>query len=242
MKTIQKFILTLALSLGAVGAQAQADIHFSQFYETSILRNPALTGIFTNDYKVGGYYRNQWSSISSPFVTTLGFAEVRTSISRTSEDYVSFGFLGFSDKAGSIDQKITAFYPCLNYSKSLNVEHNTYLSAGFTAGYTQYSFDPSKATFNNQYQFGYFDPTNPSLENINNSKMSMWDLGAGINYNSSTGMNNNVTYMFGVSGYHFTQPKFSYYNNVSGITENMRLNATRSQSAATTGFIATRSK
>jgi hypothetical protein len=38
---------------------AQADIHFSQFYETSILRNPALTGVFPEDYRVGAYERSE---------------------------------------------------------------------------------------------------------------------------------------------------------------------------------------
>lgn len=205
-------------------AAAQADIHFSQFYETSILRNPALTGVFASDYKVGVYYRNQWSTISHPFETMLGTFEGRVPISSMSEDFFSFGLLGFTDKAGSVDQRITGIYPAVNYNKSMNVEKNSYLSVGFTGGRLQYSFDPAKATFNNQFQGGRFDPQLPSLENIPNSEMSFWDLGAGVNYNSSAGLGNNISYVVGVSGYHFTQPKFSYYQ-VDGIKQNMRLNA-----------------
>ena len=204
-------------------ARAQADIHFSQFYETSILRNPALTGIFSNDYKVGAYYRDQWASISNPFVTTLGYAEIRVAVGRVSDDYISFGLLAYTDKAGSISQAITSVYPALNYSKCINPDHNRYLSIGITSGYTQYSIDPSKATFNNQYQFGYFDPNNPTNENITTTKMSMWDMGVGLNYNTSGGINNNVTYIFGISGYHLTQPQFSYFN-IPGQTQNMRWN------------------
>ena len=33
------------------GASAQ-DIHFSQFFETPLLRNPALAGIFTGDIRL----------------------------------------------------------------------------------------------------------------------------------------------------------------------------------------------
>lgn len=205
-------------------ANAQADIHFSQFYETSILRNPALTGVFEKDYKVGVYYRNQWSTISHPFETKLVSGEGRVPVSSTSEDFFSFGILAFGDKAGSVDQKITGFYPAINYNKSMNVDKNSYLSVGFTGGHIGYSFDPAKATFNNQFQGGRFDPMLPSMENIPNSQMSFWDLGAGVNYNSSTGDGNNISYMIGASGYHFTQPKFSYYQ-VDGIKQNMRLNA-----------------
>ncbi|GAA4464290.1 hypothetical protein GCM10023093_14310 [Nemorincola caseinilytica] len=205
-------------------AAAQADIHFSQFYETSILRNPALTGVFASDYKVGVYYRNQWSTISHPFETKLVSGEGRVPVSSMSEDFFSFGVLAFGDKAGSIDQKITGVYPAINYNKSMNVDKNAYLSVGFTGGHLQYSFDPAKATFNNQFQGGRFDPMLPSMENIANAQMSFWDLGAGINYNSSGGRDNNVSYMIGVSGYHFTQPKFSYYQ-VEDVKQNMRLNA-----------------
>jgi type IX secretion system PorP/SprF family membrane protein len=225
---MKKYVSTLALSacylLPRQQALAQADIHFSQFYETSVLRNPALTGIFSNDYKVGAYYRSQWSSISHPYTTVLGFGELRLPISRVSEDCLSIGLLFYSDKAGSIDQKITSFYPAINYSKSVNPDHNSYLSAGFTVGYNQYSFDPSKATFNNQFQPGSgYDPLNPTQENITTAKMSLLDFGAGINFNSSIGQDNSTTYVVGISGYHLTQPQFSY-NNVPAITMNMRWN------------------
>jgi type IX secretion system PorP/SprF family membrane protein len=202
---------------------AQADIHFSQFYETSILRNPALTGVFSDDYKVGVYYRNQWSSITTPYSTGLISAESHLPISQTSEDFVSFGILGYEDKAGSIDQTIVGFYPAINYNKSIDPNHNTFLSAGFTGGYIQYSFNPSLATFNNQYVNGSFSPNNPTMENLPNPSLSMWDLGAGLNFNTSSGVNNNVTYIIGFSGYHFTEPKFSYYQS-DDVKEYIRLN------------------
>ncbi len=200
---------------------AQADIHFSQFYETSILRNPALTGVFARDYKVGVYYRNQWSTISHPYETKLISAEGRTQLSEMSNDFFSFGVLGFQDKAGSVDQRITGIYPAVNYNKCMNEETNSYLSVGFTGGHIQYSFDPAKATFNNQFQGGRFDPNLPSLENIPTNQFSFWDLGAGINYNTT--LQGNMALVLGASGYHFTRPKFSYFG-VPDLTQNMRFN------------------
>ena len=191
--------------------RAQADVHFSQFYETSILRNPGLTGVFADDYKFGVYYRNQWSSVANPFQTVQVSAETHAPVSYKNDDFFSFGLLGYADEAGNIDQKITSIYLALGYNKSLNADHNTYLSVGFTAGYLQYSFDASKATFNNQYQNGQFDPNNPVLEALPNSKLTAIDAGAGVNFNTSSGENNKVTYVIGFSGYHFNQPKFSYY-------------------------------
>jgi len=203
---------------------AQADIHFSQFYETSILRNPALTGVFPEDYKVGVYERNQWSSISNPYKTSLLSMESRIAVSKNNSDFFSFGLLGYVDKAGSIDQSIIAFYPAVNYNKAIDPDHHTYLSVGFTAGYLQYSIDPSKATFNNQFQNGSFNPANPTGEFLPSPKLNMWDLGTGINLNTSTGSDNRITtYIIGVSGYHLTQPKFSYYQD-SAMHSNIRWN------------------
>src|SRR5580693_7822953 len=95
-------LLVMLIALLPAFSYAQADIHFSQFYETSILRNPALTGVFENDYKVGVYYRNQWSSITNPYNTVLLSAESHVQVKQTSEDFFSFGILGYTDKAGSI--------------------------------------------------------------------------------------------------------------------------------------------
>jgi type IX secretion system PorP/SprF family membrane protein len=222
--SIASGLIVAAIILAAPAkVYAQADIHFSQFYETSILRNPAMTGVFSDDYKVGLYYRNQWSSITNPYRTTMISAESHFSVSHTSDDFVSFGVLGYSDRAGSVDQRITTFYPAINYNKSINPNHNTYLSVGFTGGYVQYSFDPTKSTFNNQYQNGKYNSANPTLENIPSAKMDMWDLGVGLNLNTSTGEDNNTTYIIGLSGYHFTKPKLSYYGR-EGVTQNIRWN------------------
>ena len=131
--------------------------------------------------------------------------------------------MGYADRAGDLNQTISGFYPAINYNKSLDPGSNSYLSIGFAVGYLQYSFDPSKATFNNQFVGGVFDPTNPTFENIPTPKMTMMDIGSGINFNISPGGTGDITYMLGASGYHFSQPRFSYYGTNSYV-QNMRWN------------------
>ncbi len=202
---------------------AQADIHYSQFYESSMLRNPALTGVFSDNYKFSGIYRSQWSSITNPYETIHMAGEYRFALGRNSYDFFSFGLLGFMDEAGDLNQKITSFYTSINISKSLDQRNNSYLSFGFIGGYSQYSFDPSKATFNAQFQNGFFDQNNPTLETLPLPRMSLVDIGAGVNYNVSPGNLNDVTYIIGFSGYHFTQPTFSYSRDYKYI-QNLRFN------------------
>ena len=46
---MKRYLTVFAMSvlLGAGLSSNAQDIHFSQFYENAILRNPALTGIFS---------------------------------------------------------------------------------------------------------------------------------------------------------------------------------------------------
>ncbi len=204
--------LMLSLILVSCAAMAQ-DIHFSQFYEASILRNPALTGIFSDDYKVGVIYKSQWSSISKPYQTALVSGEVRIPVKGEASDFVSVGLLAYYDKAGTIELQTIGAYPAINYNKSLHDASNSFLSVGFTGGYLQRSYDPSKATFNNQYQNGGFNASNPTGEQLPSPKINQWDVGAGISFNSTAGEAKNINYIVGVAGYHFTKPKSSLYNN-----------------------------
>lgn len=205
-----KKILTLALSLfSGLAAEAQ-DIHFSQFYETSILRNPALMGTFRGDYKVAMVYRSQWSSISKPFQTGLITGEARIPVKGESGDYFTAGLLAFYDKAGSIDLQTVGIYPALSFTKYLGAGSRSFISAGFTGGYLQRSFDPAKMTFNTQYVPGS-GFVNPSNEQIADNHISNWDLGAGLAINSAAA-DERMTYYAGISGYHFSRPKRSFYD------------------------------
>jgi type IX secretion system PorP/SprF family membrane protein len=216
-------VLLFALLFFPYNTNAQTDIHFSQFYETALLRNPALTGVFDNNYKVGAFYRSQWESVTYPYETMQINGEYRLSLGRNANDFISIGALGYMDKAGDLNTKITAGYLALNYNKSINTNNNSYLSVGFVGGHVQYSFDPSKATYNNQFVGGVFDPVAPSNDNLPFAKMSMTDAGAGVNYNFSSGPSQESTYIIGISCYHFTQPLFSYYRTYN-FKQNIRWN------------------
>jgi type IX secretion system PorP/SprF family membrane protein len=192
---------------------AQADVHFSQFYETSILRNPGLTGVFADDYKVSCFYRNQWLSVSVPYTTYLVSGETKVPVGNYVDDFVSFGMLLYRDKSGSAGQQITSIYPAVSYNKSLNPVYNSYLSFGICASYSQYSFDPGRITFNNQYQAGAINTSLPSLENIAGNSNGFWNLAAGLNFNTSNNEDNGIVYCLGVSGYNLTEQPISYINN-----------------------------
>lgn len=209
-----KRALSIIVLAAALTTQTQAqDIHFSQFYETTVLRNPALTGIFNGDYKVSANYRNQWNSIAQPFVTGQVSFETRIPVNDQVNDFFSAGLLAYQDKAGSVDMKTVGVYPVVSFSKSMEDVHNSFISAGFTAGYVQRSFDPTKVRVNSQYGPGGYNPDAPTGEHLSDSKINYFDLGAGINFSSGGGENNELSYFVGVAGFHFTKPRASFYND-----------------------------
>lgn len=220
----KKSLLCAAFFTGITNQNVSAqDIHFSQFYETSVLRNPALTGIYNGDYRFGVMYKNQWNSISAPFQTATASGEMKKQIG-SSQDYLGFGVLGFFDRTGSINLTTLSGNFAVSYNKNLNQEHNTFLSFGLMGGYLQRNYDPSKMTLGNQFNGTNYDPSLPSGENLPSPKMSQMDIGFGANYTSNTGADNKTNYSIGLAAYHLTRPENNFYGNIAGVRQDMRFN------------------
>ncbi len=223
MNRLIQSILTLSMISGTAFSAAAQDIHFSQFYENATLRNPALVGIFSGDYKVCANYKNQWSSFGAGFQTAMINGETRILMSRNTGDYMSFGLSAFYDKAGSIDFTNTGAYGSVSYNKALGDTRYSYISVGLGAGYLQRSMNLSKMRFANQYIGGNYSATNPTGENINNNKISGFDASAGISLNSSIGWN--VNYYLGAGAYHLSKPKQAYLAESVNLSTRWTVNA-----------------
>lgn len=211
-QTFTKLISAALFTLSITNAHAQ-DIHFSQFYENAIIRNPGLTGIFSGDVKGGINYRTQWNQISVPFTTVLASAEYRKQISEETGDCASFGLTATYDKAGTINFASMQIYGAAAYNKALEDVHGSYLTLGFSGGYMQRSIDPSKATFSSQYQNGSYNSANANGESMSFRNISNFDMGVGVSLNSSMGPKNNVNYYIGASAYHILKPRQTFDDN-----------------------------
>ncbi|MBC9930699.1 PorP/SprF family type IX secretion system membrane protein [Chitinophaga qingshengii] len=211
MKRVYKTLLTVICFSCGLQLQAQ-DIHLSQFYETPILRNPALIGIFNGDVRLQAVYRNQWNSVTIPYQTGTMSGEIKFPVGN-GNDYVTTGLQLTYDRAGTSKLQSTQIFPAINYHKSLNEDKTSFLSLGFMGGLVQRQFDPTNMTFNNQYNGGRFDPTAPTGEE---GKLALkgytyLDAGVGLSYNSTIG--EEVNYFIGAAYYHFNRPKISFYND-----------------------------
>jgi type IX secretion system PorP/SprF family membrane protein len=226
MKRTLKLALGLALVTEIVsGPDAYSqDVHFSQFYENALMRNPGLVGIFSGDYRVTANYRSQWSGLAVPFITYTGSAEFRITTRPEGMDYLSFGLTTVADHAGSINFNSSTTYLGINYSKNLNDDRATYLSAGFAGGFIQRSVDPTKMTFANQYNSGLSGSIVPD-KGIQANTMQHFDVAAGVSLNGSFSENGFANYYLGIAGYHLHNPKEAFGTGSDFITLTPRYTA-----------------
>ena len=189
------------------------DIHFSQFFETPLLRNPALAGIFSGDLRIQGVYRTQWNSVTVPYQTGSVNAEYKLPVGN-SNDFLSLGGEVLYDKAGTVALTATHILPTVNYHKSLSEEKNMYLSLGFMGGLVQRRIDRSKMTTNSQYNGTAYDPTLNDGETFPNSGYTYFDGSVGISFNSQIGASEDNNIILGAAYHHFNHsPKISFYGN-----------------------------
>lgn len=184
------------------------DLHFSQFFEAPLLRNPSLAGIFSGDIRVQGVYRDQWNSVTTGYKTTSLNGEYKMPVGN-GDDFVTLGLQLFYDKAGTISYTNTQVLPALNYHKSLSNTKNTYLSLGFMGGWVQHRIDLSKITTNSQYDGMGLG------ENITDPTFSYIDGSVGLSFNSSIKENPENNYFIGAAYHHFNRPEASFYKNKS---------------------------
>lgn len=213
MKTLQSKLLWTAI-ITIVSQQAQSqDIHFSQFNETPLLRNPALAGLFTGDLRLQAVHRTQWQSVTVPYQTTSLNGEFKLPVGK-SEDYITVGAQILYDRAGSIAMTGTHILPAVNYHKSLSEERNMYLSLGFMGGPVQRRFDRTKVTTNSQYDGSGYNPGLSDGEPFTGTSYTYFDGTAGMSFNAQLNDNVDNNVFFGVALHHFNKPSnISFYGD-----------------------------
>jgi type IX secretion system PorP/SprF family membrane protein len=210
-KFLSFFVFTGILVLPSALTRAQ-DIHFSQFYEAPLLRNPALAGIFTGDYRIQTLFRDQWNSFNNAYRTGSLSGEYKWAVGKTN-DYLTTGLEILYDKAGTAALTTTEAMPALNYHKSLSNEKPMYLSVGFMGGIVQKTLDLSKVTTNNQYNGTAYDPALPTGETILNPNIHYLDGALGLSFNTAFGADYKNTLYLGAAYFHLNRPRNSFYQD-----------------------------
>ncbi len=174
-------LLTVCCMLTTEYSHAQ-DLHFSQFYAAPLTLNPAQTGFFDGQYRIGANYRNQWRSLPVPFNTASVFADFGLLKGKfKSGDWLGVGILLAHDQAGDGELTTTQFMVSAAFHKSLGTE-KVFLSLGVQGGMFQRDIDFSKFYFDNQWNDIVFDGNVNSGEENSFQDEAQWhpDLSAGL--------------------------------------------------------------
>ncbi|BAV05597.1 type IX secretion system membrane protein, PorP/SprF family [Filimonas lacunae] len=209
---MKKNITLVVLLISSILSAKAQDVHFSQFFEAPILRNPALAGLFDGDYRIQALYRTQWGNVTVPYKTGSLSAEYKAPIGNNN-DFITYGLQLLYDKAGTVNFTTTHILPAINYHKSLSDDKTKYLSLGVTGGFIQQSIDRSKMTTNNQYDGFGWNPAVSDGETLAANSYHHWDGGIGMSFNSSINGNPADNYYIGIAYQHINRPKNSFYKN-----------------------------
>lgn len=205
MKFINIFSCLFFVLVATTDAQ---DVNFSQFYELPLLRNPALAGLYKGDFRATAAFRNQWNSVTTPYVSQALGVEAKFTTNEDSDNYLALGVQMTNDLAGDSKLGRTQVLPVLTFHKSISAENDSYISLGFMGGPVQQRFDPSKLSFDDQFVNGSYSATNPTQQTFSNSNVTYIDASVGMVFSSTVG--NDIRYYVGGSYFHFNEPKVAF--------------------------------
>jgi type IX secretion system PorP/SprF family membrane protein len=214
MKNNYKIKFFLVLIFAAQIAQSQ-DVHFSQFFETPSIINPALAGVRYNTC-ITANYKDQWGSVASKYQTfglafeqTIKFRKLRTSYFAVSANI-------FRDAAG--DAKLNTLNPNLGFNYIQRINRYMKVSSGIQAGLNYRTIDASNLRWGQQYNGSAYEAGLPSGENIPQSAITSFDLGGGVNFNYAQSdkfisSRNAAKFNAGFSAYHYSIGRNSFFTS-----------------------------
>ena len=174
---MKKTLILFFSLLGYIQLSAQ-DKHFSMWYASPSLLNPAATATMAEDFQFFTNFRMQWlTAADGAFRTNAFSAEAKLGKDRLSNGYFGAGLHFYNDAAGSHLSTNSVSIP-LNYVFNLN--RNNIFSVGVLPGVYQQSMN-SDQTWNSQWDGLAFNPSLSNAELMNRSFMR-FDLGAGLFY------------------------------------------------------------
>jgi type IX secretion system PorP/SprF family membrane protein len=206
-KKIWLFHLFVMASMSA----AAQDLHYSQYFNSPLLTNPANTGFIPDaDYRLGVNYRNQWSSlINVPYKTMSAWGDAQLFRDRLETGWLGIGGVILSDVAGSGSLRSDKVYASVAYHQMLGL--SSLLSAGFNFGYASKRIDPSGLKFPDQFNGKFFDSDISTGVQFTSTNAQYFDMQAGLNY--AYFPQENVYLNVGYSIQHLNKPRETFFGD-----------------------------
>lgn len=207
-------ICFLLMTFGTLQSQ---DIHFSQFYQSPLHLNPALTGVMNENQRFVINYRNQWAPALGSNAYNTYSASFDRKFTSGERDYFGLGVSLWGDVAGESRFGTNQARISASFSKFISGDRKraNYLVAGTDAGITQRRITTDDLRWPNQHDGGGgHDPGIDPRENLANDNILYADLSAGLMWFSVLDESN--SFYVGAAAHHINKPSISFINqNVS---------------------------
>lgn len=203
-------LLSLFAAVICLNSLSAQDIHFTQFYMSPLTMNPSMAGKFEGTVRIGGIYRGQWASAltsSDSYKTPSVWADSPIFRGFRKRDWIGVGLMFFTDKAGEIGLKHSAFKIGATYHLALDKKNNAVLSVG-----GQYGKGSRKLGANRKYEDGYpanntnYDPSLSKEANVVDDA-NYTDIDAGVTLTAK--LNKQMDINIGFAMFHINEGKYS---------------------------------
>ena len=180
------------------------DIHFSQYMNSPLNLNPALTAYSRSSYRLTLNSRSQWASVTVPYQNISASFEAKIIKRKKQRNYLGLGVIFNKDQAG--DSKYGTIQAGLSASfvKALKRNGNNVISIGIQSSYFQRSIDYSQLYFQDSWNGITSSSSNGNSENFSVNSYSFFDISAGVHWFVQA--NKRLKFNTGISVWHLNTP------------------------------------
>lgn len=207
MKT-SRLISIVVFTIFGVGIFAQ-DLHFSQYTQTPIIVNPAMTGTMDGTVRVMSNYRIDDSALGIQGREMALSLDARLKLGK--QDYLGLGFAGVRDKVGELDFGSDQYKFALSYIRKMgNFSSATHhIVVGTDLGFVKRKVDVTDARWPSQHNGnGGFDPDAPQPEGFD-PEFNYRDLSVGMLWMSQ--FTSGYALQLGMAVHHVNNPDISFF-------------------------------
>lgn len=210
-----RLILIFILFLSNVNGQ---DIHYTQWMNAPYQYSPSLAGQFDGTHRIIANHRNQWSSVTVPFITFGAMADSRTLLKIPRLNAIG-GVL--YDVTG--DSRFTTMRLQLGASYEIPLLNDSIgsLFLGVLPSINQRRLNLKNLNFDSQFNGFLFDENLSSNESLSTLSNTYFDLSLGSHFNIN--LSKKASVILGASMYNVFKPKQSFFEDNS-ITLDSRYN------------------
>ena len=202
MKTHFFLLLTPLLFLGK--PLLAQDEFFSQYYTNRFFTNPVFAGDNGNMTRISSQYKQQWTSVGKPYVTTAIGIDKGWQINNGKQ--VSAGLIVLNDRAGTSRFTSNLVAGALCYGFALNAKSS--VSAALQVGMWQRGISYEGMRFDRQYTGRFVDESLSTGENFTANNFTQLSASAGVMYSQKINRRNNFSLAMGFM--QLNSPSFSF--------------------------------